>query len=375
MIEFGFQRGASAATVFWHPGFDVSLVVHGDDFTALGPKVKLREFEDLMKEWYVIKTRGILGPEPQDDKEITILNRKLRWSEGKITYEADPRIVENILRAMGLESGSKGLDTPLVADTVAEVAAEDVELNAAEATRFRSIAALANYLALDRPDLQVAVSILCQKMSKPTQASWAKLKRVARYLKQHPVLQYEFVESSGSGDGSRGGGGALRLDVYADSDWAGCRESRKSRSGGIALLDGGPVKSWSNRQSSPALSSGEAEFYAAVKAAAEALGLQSLAADLGWAADVVLHVDSTAAKAIASRAGLGRVRHLEVRFLWLQDAVAKRRIAIRKVRGKSNPADLLTKPLPHPVVAELLRQCGVHFEPRPLSKGSGRGEV
>ena len=49
-----------------------------------------------------------------------------------------------------------------------------------------------------------------------------------------------------------------------------------------------------------------------VKASAEALGVQSLAADLGWKLGLELYVDSTAAKAIASRLGLGKVRHMEV---------------------------------------------------------------
>ena len=55
---------------------------------------------------------------------------------------------------------------------------DNVELNPAEATKFRSVAALANYLALDRPDLQVAVSILCQKMAKPTAHDFQRLKRI-----------------------------------------------------------------------------------------------------------------------------------------------------------------------------------------------------
>ena len=54
-------------------------------------------------------------------------------------------------------------------------------------------------------------------------------------------------------------------------------------------------------------------------------------------------MDSSAAKAIASRIGLGRVRHLEIRSLWLQEAVAKNKLELRKVLGKINPADLLTK--------------------------------
>ena len=63
--------------------------------------------------------------------------------------------------------------------------------------------------------------------------------------------------------------------MYSDTDWAGCRVTRKSRSGGMILMSGGLIRSWSNRQGSVALSSGEAEYYAVVKACAEALGAQA----------------------------------------------------------------------------------------------------
>ncbi len=69
--------------------------------------------------------------------------------------------------------------------------------------------------------------------------------------------------------------------------------------------------------------SGEAEYYAVAKAAAESLGMEALAKDLGWVVKVQLMVDSSAAKAIASRNGLGKVPHQKVRRLWVQDAVSR----------------------------------------------------
>ena len=53
--------------------------------------------------------------------------------------------------------------------------------------------------------------------------------------------------------------------------------------------------------------------------------------------------DASAAKGIASRRGLGKVRHIEVNQLWVQDKVANGEIEIRKVDGKVNIADALTK--------------------------------
>ena len=110
------------------------------------------------------------------------------------------------------------------------------------------------------------------------------------------------------------------------------------------MLGNGVVKTWSNTQTTIAQSSGEAEYYALVRAAAEGLGMQSIMHDLGWKMRIRLWVDSSAAKSIASRIGLGRVRHLEVKFLWLQEVVRDKRLEVEKVHGAQNPADILTKP-------------------------------
>ena len=107
-------------------------------------------------------------------RRSTVLDRRLVWRDGLITFEADPRIVGNILEAIGLEEGTKTLDLPIVLEDIRRE--DDEKLSRDQVSKFRSIAALANYLALDWPDLQVAVSVLCQKMAKPTVGSWLRLK-------------------------------------------------------------------------------------------------------------------------------------------------------------------------------------------------------
>ena len=104
------------------------------------------------------------------------------------------------------------------------------------------------------------------------------------------------------------------------------------------------AKSWSSTQGSVALSSGEAELYALVKGAAEAIAMKSLMADLGVDGRMLLRVDSTSAKAIASRRGVGKVKHMETRFLWVQEKVRKGDLVVKKIAGTINPADVLTKP-------------------------------
>ena len=82
------------------------------------------------------------------------------------------------------------------------------------------------------------------------------------------------------------------------------------------------------------------------------LGLAAMCADLGVHVKVRLRTDASTAKSIATRRGLGKVRHIEVALLWLQQKVNDSVIDIMKVKGEVNLADGLTKALEGPAVAK-----------------------
>ena len=92
-----------------------------------------------------------------------------------------------------------------------------------------------------------------------------------------------------------------------------------------------------------ALSSGESELYATLKAAAEALGILSMLSDLGWKMRGEVWGDANVALGIINRRGLGKTRHIDTGNLWIQEVAAKGRLKFNKVLGKDNPADLYTK--------------------------------
>ena len=69
----------------------------------------------------------------------------------------------------------------------------------------------------------------------------------------------------------------------------------------------------------------------------------ALGRDLGYEFNLRIWVDSTTAKAIVTRHGLGKVRHMEVKFLWAQEALRRKLFEMRKITGERNPADVLTK--------------------------------
>ena len=133
------------------------------------------------------------------------------------------------------------------------------------------------------------------------------------------------------------------IAVYVDTDYAGCRVTRKSTTGGVVKLGNHVIKVWSNTQSIVTLSSGESEYYGLVRGSSVALGTKSLLEDLGVPMGIVVYSDASAALGIAQRRGVGKVRHVEVHQLWLQDRVAQGDLKVRKIDGTKNPADAVTK--------------------------------
>ena len=104
---------------------------------------------------------------------------------------------------------------------------------------------------------------------------------------------------------------------------------------------------WSNTgrktQSTIALSPGEAELSRIGSGMAQALGIQSLAADMGWTLHPRVHSDATAAIGISKRRGLGKIRHLHTADLWVQEKVRAGAVTLLKILGTENPADAFTK--------------------------------
>ena len=103
------------------------------------------------------------------------------------------------------------------------------------------------------------------------------------------------------------------------------------------------IKGWSRTQSHVTTSSAEAELIAFVKCNAESLGIKSMAKDWGHDLGVNLYADSSAALAIAKRKGAGKLRHINVSALWIQDIQDREGAQYLKIEGTKNPADLMTK--------------------------------
>ena len=145
MEKLGFRRGAAVSCLFYHADRQIRVGIHGDDFTILGNKESLDWYQKELSKEFELKVRGIIGPERSDDKSIRLLNRVFEWKPEGIICEADQRHAEIIVEQLGLNGRTKGLSTTGAKPT--EV--NEAEITQEDATRYRAIAARANYLAQD----------------------------------------------------------------------------------------------------------------------------------------------------------------------------------------------------------------------------------
>ena len=355
LVENGFFRGAGHPSVFHHSTRDVWRMVHGDDYCSAGAPADLDWMESMLAKKYQIKTQRIAHGKTTRGKdkqaEGQVLNRVVRCTVDGFELEADLRHAELVVEQLGLRD-AKPVTTPGSDETSggggdkAELGEED-ELPAAEASQFRAIAARCNYLQQDRPDIQYSVKECCRMMSRPTTRAWEMLKRIGRYLKGRPRLIWKFGWQSPM----------EVVEVHSDANWAGCRLSRKSSSGGTIAIGAHLIRAYAKTQSVIAKSSGESELYAAVRAATEGLGILTLLSDFGQKEmRASIGMDASAAIGIVQRQGIGKLRHVEVDVLWLQEQQARRLLPLVKVPGPRNPADVGTKSISAALMDQHLSQ-------------------
>ena len=117
-------------------------------------------------------------------------------------------------------------------------------------------------MSMDRPEVQFASKELCRWMAQSAELGQMGLKRLGRFFEGHrrPIFDYPFQTAG-------------KIEIYSDTDWAGCTKSRKSTSGGCLMLGSHLLKSWSSTQGLAFLSSGKAEFSGVTKSSRHRAGL------------------------------------------------------------------------------------------------------
>ena len=225
----------------------------------------------------------------------------------------------------------------------------DPPLEGKEATAYRSVTARLNYIGPDRVDVQYATKEAARHMAAPRATHLEALRKLGKYIAGRPRLVSHFKWQATMS----------MVTGFTDSDWAGCMATGRSTSGGIITIGAHVIKTYSRQQKTVALSSAEAELHAMVAASAEVLGIIGLAQDLGMQLKGEILADSSAALGISNRSGSGKVRHLRIQALWVQEVRSTGRLGYKKVLGTLNPSDILTKHVPGILLDAHLRTLGM----------------
>ena len=128
-------------------------------------------------------------------------------------------------------------------------------------------------------------------------------------------------------------------EVHVEA-WAQCPRTRRS-TGGLVLWGKHLLDSYCQQQHTISLSSAEVKLHEIVNGTARGLFIRNVLRAKELRATVRVGADSSAAAGITQVLGAGRVRHLVVKGLWIQEEIRSHGLRILRVKSVDNRADLL----------------------------------
>ena len=179
---------------------------------------------------------------------------------------------------------------------------------------------------LTRPDIAYHIST-------PIYMTCKSRSRVLNYLSRYPHLCLRYTR------------GSINLQ---DADWGACLRTRRSVSGYVVFMAGGPTAWMSKRQSIVTTSSRESEYVACYHATQEVSWQRAVLhkIDLGPTGPTVIHIDNTSARSLAGDSVFhARSKHIDVKFHWLREKVADGSMRLEYVPTNLQVANVLIKAL------------------------------
>jgi Reverse transcriptase (RNA-dependent DNA polymerase) len=259
-----------------------------DDSLIAGTTESVKAVKNDIKMAFPIKD---LGPAQ------TIVGIEIRRDrKSKLIHLSQKKHVEELLARCNMQECNP-VSTPLAPGTQLNMAmcpASNEEKEEMMKAPYANVVGSLLYLATGtRPDISHAVGVVSRFMKNPGREHWMAVKRILRYLKGTATLGIQFG----------GPKATLIVNGYVDADWAGDVESRRSTTGYVFMLAGGPVSWRSRRQQTVALSTMEAEYMALCDATTAAVWLGRLMMDLTGdeesAKPIVMHEDNEGCRAFA----------------------------------------------------------------------------
>ena len=290
---------------------------------------------------------------------ISFLKREhILTTDRMLIIRSHPKHLERLMEVTGVRHGCAGKKTPL--PLLVPDLAESPSLNAEQFSKYRTAVGILLYVQAEVPHCQFAIKALSQNLGNPTQACWSMLRHLVRHMASTSgwALSMQRVEQ-GVGVRAQCPGRDV-IECFTDADWAGCRSSRKSTSAMALFVNSVFLMSASRSQKALALSSCESEYTATVGGTADMLYVGA-ALEFLTESQPSLHLfcDSSSARQLAQRRGCGKIRHLQLKLLWLQAKLAEDAFKLHPVPTKENLSDLMTKSLRAERIAYLLYHFGM----------------
>lgn len=317
----------------------VILTVYVDDILLTGNwKEKIKEIREKLSSEFEVKYLG----QPKKFLGISV-SRDLK---GHILSLNQKEYIEGLVEKFKCKN-LKNVSTPY---SSAKEALTEV-LNWEGVFPFRSLLGALLFVArATRPDINFAVNLLSRNQSDPSVEDCVKALRVLQYLK-------------GTSDiGLRYTGSTNEIDGFADADFAGNKEDRKSTTGSLVRLFGDLVYWKSKKQGCVARSSTEAEYVALSETSRELVAIRNLVGRIlkPFKYPSVIYEDNESTKMLVYTEEMKGLRHIEVSYHFIKEQVKNKVVELKSVRSSNQLADILTK--------ELINQVFTGLREKVLSK-------
>jgi hypothetical protein len=327
-VKEGFEKCFCEHTLFTKTSDKGSMLIvslYVDDLIFTGnSECMFKGFKDSMMREFDMSDLGrmkyFLGVEVIQNAELIFICQK--------------KYAREVLGRFGMEH-SNAVQNPIVPGC--KLTKNEENAKGVNTTEYKQLVGSLLYLTATRPDLMYAVGLVSRYMERPTEMHLQAVKRILRYLRG--TTEFGIIYRKGDE-------GQLR--AYADSDYAGDVDDRKSTSGFVFMLGTGAVSWSSKKQPVVTLSTTEAEFIAAASCACQGVWLRRILGNIGLEqmTSTVIYCDNNSAIKLSKNPVLhGRSKHIDVRFHFLRDLTRDGVVELVYCNTQEQIADIMTKPL------------------------------